>query len=124
MYEAAIIKYYTICFGYTHFGAKLRSACKQRAMIVAKTLATLVHCCTSANFQSVCLLFFMFFFFALFFNVLYEPNYFFTSNRSINIRSTIFILATCYLLISIPSSEYIFFIVLSFFAFIWSNDYG
>ena len=95
-------------------------------MIVAKTLATLVHCCTSANFQSVCLLFFMFFFFALFFNVLYEPNYFFTSNtsnRSINIRSTIFILATCYFLISIPSSEYIFFIVLSFFAFIWSNDY-
>ena len=77
-------------------------------MIEAKTLVTLVHCCTSANFQSVCLVLFMFSFFALFFNVLYEPYYFFTSNTSNrnNIRSTIFILATCFLLIFIPSSEY------------------
>ena len=76
---------------------------------------TLVYCCTSANFQSVCLLLFMFFFFALFFNVLYEPYYFFTSNTSNrnNIGSTIFILATCYLLISFPLQSITFLLALS-----------
>ena len=99
---------------------------KHPAMIslVAKTLVMLVHHCKSANFQSVYLLLFIFFlFFAIFFNVLYEPYYFFTSNtlNLNNIRCTILILATCCLLISSPSSEYIF-LSLSTFPFISLND--
>ena len=106
---------------------RIRSAYKHRAMIslVAKTLVTLVHCCTAANFLSVYLLLFNFSFFALFFNVLYEQYYFFTSNtlNLNNIRSIIYILVSYCLLISSPSSGYLF-LLLSSFPFIWSNDYG
>ena len=52
-----------------------------------------------------------------------HTDYFFTSNTSnrINSRSTIFILATCYLLISSASSEYNVLLVLSFFILLFGQ---